>query len=90
MAIFQHLLHASIMDDQMDPELQQAVMMEAQRAKFTNNVHSLTNVCWDKCVSKIATQTDNKVQKCLTNCVDRFVDTTFFVANKMSSAGGGR
>lgn len=78
------------LDDQMDPELQRMVMVEAQKAQFTNNVHSLTDACWDKCVDKIANKTDTKALKCVSNCVDRFVDTSFFITNKLSNMGGGR
>ena len=72
---------------EMDPELQRIVMMETQRAQFTNNVHSLTEVCWDKCVDKIYHKADSKTQACVANCVDRFVDTSFFIANKLGNMG---
>lgn len=74
-------------NEQMDPELQRLVMMETQRAQFTNNVHSLTDTCWDMCVDKIYNKPDTKAQKCVANCVERFVDTSFFIANKLSSMG---
>lgn len=80
---------SSVGDEQMDPELQRLVMMETQKAQFTNNVHSLTDTCWDICVDKIHNRTDSKTQKCVANCVDRFVDTSFFIANKLSNMGSG-
>lgn len=70
----------------MDPELQRMVAIEAQRAQFTNNVHKLTDICWDKCVDKVH-KADSKAQKCVTNCVGRFVDTSFFIANKLGNMG---
>ena len=73
--------------EEMDPELQRIVMMETQRAQFTNNVHNLTDICWEKCVDKISNKTDSKVQTCVRNCADRFVDTSFFIAQKLSSVG---
>lgn len=72
--------------DEMDPELQRMVMVETQRAQFTNNVHTLTDTCWDKCVEKVYNRADPKTQKCVANCVDRFVDTSFFIANKLSNS----
>lgn len=71
----------------MDPELERLVMMETQRAYFTNNVHSLTDTCWDKCVDKVYHKTDTKALKCIANCVDRFVDTSFLFTNKLASMG---
>ena len=79
----------SLPRDEMDPELQRLVMAETQRAQFTNNVHSLTDICWDLCVDKIQNRTDTKAQKCIANCVGRFVDTSFFIANKLSNMGSG-
>ena len=74
-------------DEQVDPELQRMMMVETQKAQFTENVHKLTHTCWEKCVDKIYNKSDSKVEKCVANCVDRFVDTSFFVANKLSQMG---
>lgn len=76
-------------DERVDPEMERLVMAESQRAQFTNNVHSLTDTCWDMCVDKIHNKTDSKSQKCVANCVARFVDTSFFISNKLANMGGG-
>jgi import inner membrane translocase subunit TIM8 len=73
--------------ENIDPEVQRAVLVETERAKFTSNVHSLSDVCWDKCVDKIYNKTDNKAQKCIANCVDRFLDTQLFITKRVVSMG---
>lgn len=70
-----------------DPELQRLMMIELQKAQFNKNVHSLTDACWDKCVDKIYHKPDSKTDKCVANCVDRFLDTSYFIANKLAQLG---
>ena len=72
-------------NQEMDPELQKEVMRQTQLAQFSNNVHSLSDVCWDKCVDKIYHKPDSKTQACVTNCVNRFLDTALFITNKLQS-----
>ncbi|TGZ85206.1 hypothetical protein EX30DRAFT_337596 [Ascodesmis nigricans] len=59
-------------------ELQQFLENEEQKAKFQQNVHNLTAMCWTKCIAanKISGPTpDSAEQTCLQNCVNRFLDT---------------
>lgn len=65
-----------------DPKLQQFVMKEQQRQRFNQLVHELTDKCWDKCVDKPSNKLDNRTTYCLTNCVERFLDTANFVNNR--------
>ena len=47
-------------------------------------VHGLTERCWDACmVDKPSTRLDYRTQACLTNCVERFLDTSNFIINRM-------
>jgi len=67
---------------QMDAELQQFLEVEQQKAKFQNIVHDLTEQCWDKCVDKLGNKMDSRTSDCLTNCVERFIDSsTFIISN---------
>lgn len=36
-------------------------------------VHSFTELCWDKCVGKMGNKLDRSEQDCLGNCVERFL-----------------
>lgn len=39
-------------------------------------------MCWDKCVEKPASKLDGRTEACLKNCVDRFIDVSFFITNR--------
>ena len=74
--------------EQVDPELQQFLAVESQKARFQSHVHNLTDICWEKCVEKPGSKLDSKTEGCLTNCVERFIDTTNFVVNRLSESRG--
>lgn len=73
---------------EMDPEMQRFLQMESQKAQLNSRVHTFTDICWDKCVDKISTTMDGRTEKCLVNCVERFLDTTNFVINRFENMGG--
>ena len=75
-------------NQQMDAEMQRFIAIETQKAKFQQHVHNLTEICWDKCVEKTGNKLESKQQSCLGNCVERFLDTSNFVINRLSQKGG--
>lgn len=67
---------------QVDPDLQQFIEVEQQKAKFQTIVHDLTDQCWEKCVDKLGSKLDSRTSDCLSNCVERFIDSsTFIISN---------
>lgn len=74
--------------EQVDPELQQFMAVESQKARFQAHVHNLTDICWEKCVEKPGSKMESKTESCLMNCVERFIDTTNFVVNRLSESRG--
>lgn len=69
---------------EIDPEMQRFLEMESQKARFQANVHTFTDICWEKCMpDKIGTRMDRKIEQCFSNCVERFIDTTNFVVNNL-------
>lgn len=66
-----------------DPQLQQFIEAETQKQRFQFLVHGLTDTCWELCVDKPSSRLDNRTENCLTNCVERFIDTTNFVVNRL-------
>ena len=52
---------------------------------FQGLVHELTERCWDKCMDKPSTKLDSKTQHCMSSCVDRFIDSTNFIANRLQT-----
>lgn len=71
---------------QADPELQHFIESETQKQRFQYLVHALTEQCWDICVEKAGTRLDSRTENCLVNCVERFIDTTNFVVNRLEKA----
>ena len=57
--------------------------MEQQRARFLAQVHTFSDVCWDKCVGTPGSKLSRGEESCLQNCVDRFLDTSYFIVNRL-------
>ena len=68
-----------------DAELQQFIAKESELAKFQQQVHNYTDVCWEKCVEKPGKSLDSRTETCLNNCVERFIDTTLFIATRFQT-----
>ncbi|CZR60008.1 probable mitochondrial import inner membrane translocase subunit TIM8 [Phialocephala subalpina] len=68
-------------------ELQQFIVNESQKARIQQSVHSLTDICWRKCVT--GTIRSGKLEKneesCAQNCVDRFLDANFLVIKHLDT-----
>ncbi|KAH0566411.1 hypothetical protein GP486_000194 [Trichoglossum hirsutum] len=71
----------SKLTDKDKQELQQFLLNESQKARIQQSVHSLTDICWKKCVTgRISSgRVDGKEESCLQNCVDRFMDANLTV-----------
>ena len=68
--------------DKVDPELQQFIAMETQKAQFQGQVHRLTDTCWDMCVDRPREKFDYKTETCISNCVGRFIDTSLHITGR--------
>lgn len=66
-----------------DPRLQQFIAIETQRQKFQLLAHQMTEVCWDKCMDKPGPKLDSRTEGCFVNCVERFIDTSQFILNRL-------
>ncbi|KAI9193328.1 uncharacterized protein BJ171DRAFT_528915 [Polychytrium aggregatum] len=65
-------------------ELEEFVQVVEKRSEFQAAVHNYTDICWDKCITKIKSQTDKSDEVCLTNCVERFLDTSVLVIQRFN------
>uniref|UniRef100_A0A182W2H6 Insulin-like domain-containing protein n=1 Tax=Anopheles minimus TaxID=112268 RepID=A0A182W2H6_9DIPT len=52
-----------------DPELQDFLMAENERARLSAQIHEFTDICWDKCVEKPSNKLDSRTETCLANCM---------------------
>ncbi|XP_042196566.1 mitochondrial import inner membrane translocase subunit Tim8 A [Callorhinchus milii] len=66
-----------------DPALQRFIAAESQRQRFQQLVHGLSEMCWDKCMDKPGPKLDSRTEACFVNCVERFIDTSQFILNRL-------
>ncbi|KYN30423.1 Mitochondrial import inner membrane translocase subunit Tim8 A [Trachymyrmex septentrionalis] len=78
----------SLMENQntqiaLDDQLQRFIEAEKTKRHFQELVYGLTDVCWEICMDKPSSRLEPKVHKCLVNCVERFIDTTNYITNRL-------
>ncbi|XP_031836157.1 mitochondrial import inner membrane translocase subunit Tim8 A-like [Nomia melanderi] len=66
-----------------DERFQAFIETEAKKQQFQELVYNLTDICWDICVDEPSPRLSAKIEKCLVNCVERFIDTTNFITNRL-------
>ncbi|KIY65511.1 hypothetical protein CYLTODRAFT_456240 [Cylindrobasidium torrendii FP15055 ss-10] len=74
--------------DQFDPatqrELDAFLRREQAAAKVQSTIHTLSGLCWDKCIkSTPSNKFSSSEASCLTNCVDRWMDTSKFLIQNL-------
>jgi mitochondrial import inner membrane translocase subunit TIM8 len=68
--------------------MQRFVEAETQRQRFQQLIHTLTSDCWDTCVTGAPGQNlDRRTETCLANCVERFIDTSNYIVNRLEKEG---
>ncbi|KAI9220890.1 Tim10/DDP family zinc finger-domain-containing protein [Blastocladiella britannica] len=74
---------------QLDPasqaELQQFLEQENSKARVQSQVHTFTQLCWDKCITNVGNRLSGNEEACLKHCVERFLDTSVFIVNRLQS-----
>uniref|UniRef100_A0A0B6ZP02 Mitochondrial import inner membrane translocase subunit n=1 Tax=Arion vulgaris TaxID=1028688 RepID=A0A0B6ZP02_9EUPU len=68
-----------------DPDIQFFVNRETQKQRFQGIVHEITARCWDTCMGNPGNKLDSKTEGCISNCVERFLDASNFVVNRLES-----
>ncbi|KAM6143710.1 mitochondrial import inner membrane translocase subunit Tim8 A [Erethizon dorsatum] len=66
-----------------DPQLQHFIEVETQKQRFQQLVHQMTELCWEKCMDKPGPKLDSWAEACFVNCVERFIDTSQFILNRL-------
>jgi import inner membrane translocase subunit TIM8 len=70
-----------------DPQLASFIEQENQKQRFQAVVHTLTEQCWDLCAPSISSRLDGRSETCLANCVERFIDSSNYIINKLGQEG---
>lgn len=63
-------------------ELQAFIEREQQLAQVQQMIATLTEVCFEKCVSSPGSYLSSRETSCIENCAKRFVDTTQFILQR--------
>ncbi|KIO25223.1 hypothetical protein M407DRAFT_25446 [Tulasnella calospora MUT 4182] len=73
-------------DDATKKELGEFLEQEQARARIQSSVLQYTDMCWTKCITgSVSTRFSRGEESCLLNCVDRFLDTSLFIVNKLEA-----
>ncbi|XP_068212251.1 mitochondrial import inner membrane translocase subunit Tim8 [Palaemon carinicauda] len=75
-----------------DSELKSFLMLEQQKAQMQTMIHKMNDICWETCMGNPGSKLDSRTETCISNCVDRFIDSTLFITNRfaqlLSKQGG--
>lgn len=66
-------------------EVKKQVQTETARATIQELVEDMTDKCYSICVKKPGSGLDNYEQRCLGNCMDRFIDSYNLVTKTFTS-----
>nr|ACO15345.1 Mitochondrial import inner membrane translocase subunit Tim8 [Caligus clemensi] len=69
-------------DSSMD--IQTFVQTEQQRQQIMEQVMKVNDVCWKMCVSSVSSSLGSRTEGCLSNCTERFVDTTLLITQRFA------
>ncbi|ODQ66553.1 mitochondrial import inner membrane translocase subunit TIM8 [Nadsonia fulvescens var. elongata DSM 6958] len=76
------------LDAESRKEIMQWIDSENSKAKVQSSIHNFTDMCWKKCVTKDITSNmlDTTESNCMTNCLQRFLDTNINVVKLIQAA----
>ena len=71
-----------------DPHMQRFLEAETQKQRFQQIIHTMAEDCWDTCVTGApGAKMDRKTETCIVNCVERFIDTSNYIVNRLEKEG---
>uniref|UniRef100_A0A2L2Y6L2 Mitochondrial import inner membrane translocase subunit n=1 Tax=Parasteatoda tepidariorum TaxID=114398 RepID=A0A2L2Y6L2_PARTP len=74
----------SLDPNNVDADLEKFLTVEKVKTQFHEQVHHITDICWDKCIDKPSSKLDSRSQACLVNCVERFLDASLMLTNRFA------
>ncbi|CAO1633632.1 unnamed protein product [Parajaminaea phylloscopi] len=75
---------ASGLSSEDQKELQSFLEGEQAKARVQSSIQNFTSMCWDKCITGgISSSFRRGEEECLSNCVERFLDTSIFLVKKL-------
>jgi len=75
---------SSEFDDATKKEITAFLENQQAQAAVQSMIQNFTSMCWDKCITGTPSSRFSRGEvSCLTNCVDRFLDTSLFMVKKI-------
>lgn len=68
-----------------DVQFQAFIERESKNQQFQRLALNLTDICWQLCIGAPGRSLDSSTQNCLVNCVERFIDTSNFIAYRLGN-----
>ncbi|KAI3759534.1 mitochondrial import inner membrane translocase subunit TIM8 [Cynara cardunculus var. scolymus] len=69
-----------------NPQLQQLINQEKERAMANEMIAKLTSACWDKCITSTpGSKFSSSESSCLSNCAQRYMDMSIMIVKRFQS-----
>jgi len=69
--------------------LREALQQEQQRAVIQAAIAKLTELCFDTCIDRPSAKLSSSEHTCISQCAERYLDTSMFVMGRLSKQQGG-
>lgn len=69
---------------ELSTELAEVVEVAKKKALIYSQIVEFNDMCWDKCVDRPSAKLDGRTQTCMKNCVNRFLDVSIIVTDRIS------
>ncbi|EJS43098.1 tim8p [Saccharomyces arboricola H-6] len=75
------------LDDTSKKEIATFLEGENSKQKVQMSIHQFTNICFKKCVDSVNNpDLSSQEEHCLSNCVNRFLDTNIRIVNGLQNS----
>ncbi|GJY62388.1 mitochondrial import inner membrane translocase subunit TIM8 [Tanacetum coccineum] len=69
-----------------NPQLQQMIHQEKEKAMAHEMIAKLTSACWDKCITGTpGSKFSSGESSCLSHCAQRYMDMSIMIAKRFNS-----
>ncbi|QDZ17761.1 mitochondrial import inner membrane translocase [Chloropicon primus] len=70
------------------PQMMSFLEQEKKKAAVNEIIGQLTNICWDKCMSTPGRKLSYGEEQCLSNCAQRFFESSQILLQKIGEKSG--
>jgi len=79
------------LDTASQKQLNEFLEQEQVQARVAERIHTFTEMCWDKCITGTpSTRFSRSEESCLSNCIDRFLDSSIYMVKQIEQQQANR